>query len=191
MNTTTDHQEPFFLIGLTGQAGTGKDTVRQILTRKHDFYGLAFADPIRAMLEKLLRETGIGTHWMHVRELKEQPIDGLGVSYRHMAQTLGTEWGRALRPDFWLRLATENLHAHAERGHSHFVISDVRFQNEVDWVRAHGGVVWRVERQQAQPVRHHASESEIAQFDVDAVIANHGGLADLDAAVHQALKAFA
>lgn len=190
MTTPNDQPEPFFIIGLTGYAGTGKDTVRQILTRKHEFHGLAFADPIRSMIEQLLLDAGLGVEYLHNRQLKEQPIPALGVSYRHMAQTLGTEWGRALRPDFWLRLATETLHAHAERGRSHFVISDVRFQNEVDWVRAHGGVLWRIDRAWAAPVRFHESERDIELFEADAVIANHGSPADLDAAVSQALRAF-
>ena len=42
------------LIGLTGYAGTGKDTVRQILEDQYDLDGLAFADPIREMLSVLL-----------------------------------------------------------------------------------------------------------------------------------------
>jgi dephospho-CoA kinase len=43
-----------FIIGLTGYAGSGKDTVRNILEAKHGFDGIAFADPIRDMLTALL-----------------------------------------------------------------------------------------------------------------------------------------
>lgn len=180
----------YHLIGLTGLAGSGKDTVRDMLQREHGFAGLAFAEPIRSMLRELFNSTGISPDWMDLRELKEKPISGLGVSYRQMAQTLGTEWGRSLQPDFWLRIADEFLASMAEQGETHFVISDVRFQNEADWVHQRGGVIWRIERDGIAPVRAHASEAEISQLRVDAVIANHGSLQELESAVQQALRAF-
>jgi hypothetical protein len=180
----------YHLIGLTGLAGSGKDTVRDMLQREHGFAGMAFAEPIRSMLRELLTSTGIDPAWMDSRELKEKPITGLEVSYRQMAQTLGTEWGRSLQPDFWLRIADGFLASVAAQGETHFVISDVRFQNEADWVRERGGVIWRIEREGIEPVRAHASEAEINQLQVDAVIPNHGSLEELENAVWQALEAF-
>lgn len=177
------------LIGLCGYAGSGKDTVRDLLEAR-GFSGFAFADPIRAMLRALLESNGICSGYMDERALKEAVIPSLDVSYRHMAQTLGTEWGRGcLRDDFWLRIAGAHMadavyFAGAER----FVVSDVRFLNEAEWVKQRGGVLWYVERTSAVPVRAHLSESEIARLTVDRVIPNNGTLAELADAVAQALQ---
>ena len=58
------------------------------------------------MLEALLTECGLDYAHCFEPGLKEQPIPGLQRSYRELAQTLGTEWGRQLQgEDFWLRCA--------------------------------------------------------------------------------------
>lgn len=177
-----------FLIGLTGYAGTGKDTVRAILQAQHGFTGLAFADPIRAMLRELLTSNGISDACMDDRALKEAVIPLLGVSYRQLAQTLGTEWGRSLRSDFWLRVAGAYMADLEDAGHTHFVISDVRFANEAAWVRQRGGLIWRVQRAQAPAVNPHISESGVDQIKPDWTIHNDGTPVDLAEVVDEALK---
>jgi dephospho-CoA kinase len=175
------------LIGLTGYAGTGKDTVREVL-ESHGFTGLAFADPIRQMIRELLASNGISTSYMDDRALKEAIIPELGVSYRQMAQTLGTEWGRNLQPDFWLRLASSFIAQCIADGDTHYVISDVRFLNEAEWVRERGGVIWRVHRAAATPVRPHQSEAEIDHIDADWQIFNNGSFEDVRETVFEALQ---
>jgi len=179
------------IIGLAGQAGTGKDTVRELL-EDQGFVGFAFADPIRSMLRELLTGNGISDEYIDSRELKESIIPELGVSYRQMAQTLGTEWGRALQPDLWLRLAgayMADVRANTWADSTNFVISDVRFANEAQWVRDQGGVIWRVVRPDAVAVREHISELDLLHFNHDHVIDNSGDLSDLHGAVMGALEA--
>jgi hypothetical protein len=176
------------IIGLTGYAGTGKDTVRQILEQRHSFCGFAFADPIRGMLRELLTSNGIDDRFIDDRDFKEVPIHELGVSYRHMAQTLGTEWGRSLAPDFWLRIAGAYMADVLADGEiEDFVVSDVRFANEAEWIREQGGVIWRIERVAAVPVRAHASEAEIYHIVPDYVINNNSTIESLDFDVRHAL----
>lgn len=174
------------LIGLKGLAGSGKDTVRSIL-EDIGYVGMAFADPIRAMLRELLTNNGISDQYIDSREFKEAIIPELGVSYRQMAQTLGTEWGRSLHPEFWLKLTGTYMDDIAGdfdgARKAHFVISDVRFPNEAAWVRARGGLVWHVNRPDAAPVRQHASETEMLDIPHDLVINNTGSVADLQQAV--------
>jgi len=174
------------LIGLTGYAGTGKDTVRKML-EDAGYRGFALADPIRSMLRDLLLKSGISDQYIDSRELKETIIPELGVSYRHMAQSLGTEWGRSLDNKFWLRIAGAYLYEQHELGCNAFCVSDIRFANEADWVRERGGVIWRIERHDATAVRFHVSE--YAQLDVkpDLTILNQGTLGDLHRAVMDAL----
>lgn len=177
------------LIGLTGYAGTGKDTVRHILELR-GYVGMAFAEPIRGMLRELLSSNGIDDSYMTERDRKEVIIPALGVSYRHLAQTLGTEWGRSLAPDFWLRIAGAFMDDVAwDNKGCPFVVSDVRFANEAAWVKERGGVIWRIERQQANPVRQHISETDMDAIECDQVIFNEGTLDELESLVDCALEA--
>jgi len=173
------------VIGITGLAGTGKDTVRTIL-EDAGYTGFAFADPIRSMLRELLTSSNIDDKYMDSREFKEAIIPELGVSYRQMAQTLGTEWGRTLHPDLWLRLATSYMYGQMDAGGQQFCISDVRFENEAQWVRNHDGVVWHIERPGVEPVNTHISEQGINAIKADAVIFNAGTVGEL---YHQVMAA--
>lgn len=176
------------IIGLTGPAGSGKDTVREILA-KHGYYGMALADPIREMLKPLLLACGVDLIWMTARHLKEKPMPVLGVSYRHLAQTLGTEWGRTLEPDFWLRIAAASMAevSICTFGPPCFVISDVRFPNEAEWIHDLGGQVWRIDRPGVAPVREHASETLVASITPGFLLENSGSIDDLQVAVAAAL----
>ena len=175
------------IIGLTGPAGSGKDAVRDIL-EDLGFIGFAFADPIRSMIRKLLARNGLSEAWMDKRDLKERVIPELNVSYRQMAQTLGTEWGRSLRPDFWLSIADAYMEdLVAQEDSPQFVVSDVRFVNEAQWVRERDGVIWRINRPDLAAVRAHVSESEMDSLAPEVVIHNNGTLDDLRAIVLEQL----
>jgi len=175
------------LIGLTGVAGAGKDSVRSILEKHYDYDGLAFADPIRDMLTALLDSIGLSGEWLTDRELKEKDIPELGLSYRKMAQALGTEWGRQLKESLWLDIAAAKIAMYRQYDSPGVVISDVRFPNEAEWVKAQGGVVWKIIRPGVEPVRAHASEALVNTLPYDYVIDNRGSIADLDHAVAMAL----
>jgi hypothetical protein len=173
------------VIGLTGAAGNGKDTVRAML-ESNGYMGLAFADALRDMLEVLLVHTGVQPEWMTDRRLKEEPIPWLGLSYRHMAQTLGTEWGRHLHPDFWTRVTAMRMANWP--CDTRFVLSDVRFENEAKLVRELGGVLWRIERPGVAAVRPHVSETALDGITVDDQIDNSGTLEQLRVEVDWALR---
>lgn len=136
------------LIGLTGLAGAGKDTVAQFLCETQGFVGMALAAPLRMGLQAMF---GLADEELNDRALKEQPIDWLGVSPRRLMQTLGTEWGRTfVAQDVWLRVAQQRLERFRRAEPclhiGGVVVSDVRFQNEADWIAAQDGEVWRIVR---------------------------------------------
>ena len=151
------------ILGLCGPAGAGKDTAANYLCSAHGFERYAFAEPMRDMLEALFVPAGLDYAYIHEPHLKEQPVPGLGFSYRHMAQTLGTEWARAhLDPNFWLRIAELRLGLPNAPIHDRIVITDVRFTNELAWIVNHDGVTARIERPGVAPVRAHVSEQQVA-----------------------------
>ena len=182
---------PKLLIGLTGLAGSGKDTVAQLLTQywsvaSHSWDVMAFADPIRAMCRAFLCHAGIDDpeDYLTDRQLKELAIPEVGASYRHLVQTLGTEWGQqCIGRNVWIRMLEQRMLAARRRLVTHIVVPDVRFDVEADWLRAQGGVIWRIERPSVAPVREHVSESGMTEIKANRVIVNSGTLDDLRKAV--------
>lgn len=164
------------LIGLIGRAGAGKSTVARMLEDEFAFVELALADPIFNMVGSLFADANIDGAWMVERSLKECPT-ALGYSYRHLAQTLGTEWGRnTISQDFWLRVLELRMtqpHLEAEN----ICVSDIRFPNEAALIKSRGGTLVRVLRQGVNAVRAHASE----QYDLpaDTELLNFGSKATL------------
>ena len=154
------------ILGLTGRAGAGKDTAAAAL-RTLGFERVAFADPLREMLRAL----GLRDEHM-VGPAKELPVPHLGLSFRRLAQTLGTEWGRALDPELWVKVARDRVRTALERG-KHVVVTDVRFDNEARMIRDAGGRVVRIERPGADPVLEHASEAGVDPALVSATIWNN------------------
>ena len=176
-------------IGLTGVAGSGKDTVADILCREYGFVRMSFASPLKAAVKTMFSLTE-----SHVNgELKEQPIGWLGgVTPRHIMQTLGTEWGREhICDDVWIRVA-DIVHASIleQNPSARIVITDVRFENEADWVRSIGGNVWFIVRPNAGTSHKHSSESGIPACTEDSVIDNSAGIEYLPETVRQAIRSY-
>lgn len=161
MHPTYPPRDPL-LIGLTGAAGAGKDTVANHLTDRYGFLQVALAEPLNDMLAAMLEHVEVDYAVLHERALKERPLRQLlQLSPRELKQTLG-DWGRTLAPGLWLHIAQHRLGLLPGQTavHDRIVVSDVRFVNEASWLRMEGGVLVRVERPGAEPVRPHVSETE-------------------------------
>jgi hypothetical protein len=164
-----------FLV-FTGKAGSGKDTAANFLKQHYNFKSVAFADPIRAGMRAIC---GLeDKHFQHPE--KEVVLPEFGKSPRQMMQTLGTEWGRvSVNQDLWLILAGKKVAEYKEAGYN-VVITDVRFENEAEWLRSQGGVLVHVIRPNAGTTPHgHASEAGVKQEAKDFLIYNTGTLEDL------------
>jgi len=166
------------LIGLAGRARSGKDTAAQHLVNNHGFQSYAFADPLRDGLMHILNLSPCDFEG----EQKEQALPWLGRSPRELMQSLGTEWGRnSVHPELWLLLAAQNLDLLArihDNAHG-FVVSDVRFNNEAEFIRKRGGVVLHMDRVVASPVKLHSSENGIHVAPGDLRLTNDGSFDEL------------
>lgn len=170
-----------YIVGMAGKAGSGKDTAAEYISealraRSRKTASFAFADPIRTMLLAL----GVPIAAMVERKKKELPMPEFGgASYRQMAQTLGTEWGRGcMGNSFWVsRMASRVEHEQQRAPLDFILITDVRFPNEADWIRSQGGVVVQVERPSAKPVRDHVSE--VVALKSDHLLSNDADLQNL------------
>lgn len=144
------------------------------LVRQLGFTRMSFAAPIKEALDAMF---GWDPGMWQDREWKEETLDGFDFSPRILAQTLGTEWGRDLDPDFWIKaLALRMYNGEATK----ITISDVRFPNEATWIRSHGGVVVDVTRPIANLVANHSSEDQLDFALIDHRLPNEGGVKELE-----------
>lgn len=162
------------LIGITGPAGSGKDTAGEWIVSYFDFERYAIANPLKAAL------AAMGLPEPSNRDLKESPVPGFNFSWRRAAQTLGTEWGRGLDEDLWLKLAERHITQRMTAGKS-VVVTDVRFENEAAMVRRLGGYVLHMTGRKAplDGLESHQSEAGVKVARWDVVIDNSGSLTDL------------
>ena len=109
-----------------------------------------------------------------VVELVSEGLDEtreIWTSPRIAYQVFGTEVGRKIRDTIWLDLApTVDV-----------VITDVRFPNELDWLRSKGGILIKVEgpRRSKGVVSKHSSESFVDQMVPNMVLVNDSTLESL------------
>lgn len=157
------------LVGFVGLKRSGKDTAAQALVDR-GWTRMAFADPLKEMSMKL---RGV---WVEVPEGVHLdaavPVlrgsaghGGSFAQYHYVVEALGMEQAKELIPDVrrllqtlgtdcvrgtfgstaWSGLAEQNIHEALTRGES-VVLTDVRFDEELDLVRRLGGItigVWR------------------------------------------------
>jgi len=167
------------LIGVTGRAGAGKDSVWSTLNYEIDepVHRLAFADPLK---ESAMAALGLFSE--QAQEFKEigQLVFLFGnrevgtISGREYLQLYGTEAHREIfGDDFWVRQAMRKV-----RGIT--VITDVRYDNEAEAIIARGGEVWEVRRPGSLIAEsNHPTEIPISRHLVNRVLHNDGDLNDL------------
>lgn len=170
------------IVGVCGLAGSGKDTVADILVKECGFAKISFADPLKIICQGLF-------NWDHERlwgpsyKRNEPDPNWDGLTARHALQTLGTEWGRAMHPDLWVRQGIKHAWTRLESGSCRgVVISDLRFLNECKAIKEAGGKCWRVVRPGAGlsgAAGLHASEAQIPTLPVDLEIDNSDTLETL------------
>lgn len=163
---TDDNSYPHALIGIAGKAGVGKDTfasaLMPYLNRVANVlnFGLwdkdSFAAPIKAMLK-----AGLG---LNDKDIRAEAA--YGKSYRHLAQTLGTEWGRQLVDyDIWVTSAKRRS------SNINVVFTDLRFKNELKFINTYGVSIYLV-REHGAGIResNHISENDINVNDCNIIV---------------------
>jgi len=175
--------EKELIIGLTGYAQSGKNTLADQMVKDFGFEQRAFADSLRGILYALnprLPEPNwgeVGDGFGHAGVVRVQDyVDKFGWEYakkkvpevRQLLQRLGTEGGREnLGENVWVDGLFNKPHA------ARLVTTDCRFPSEITAVKDRGGIVIRVEREGYGPVNDHVSETASLGLE-DFIVHNDG-----------------
>lgn len=145
------------IIGAAGCARSGKDTLYaltcEVLSKNDNLKIMraGFADAVKQDLHQLLvKKAGISAY-TEVPEEKEL-IRGLMVEY-------GTNLMRRLDEDVWIRRMKLNLDL-AKNVNANLFITDVRYENEIDWIQENEGIVVYVEQSGRKPINEEEKKND-------------------------------
>ena len=156
------------LIGLHGKAGAGKDFIASACL--DDYFKFALANHFKIDVVRKYTFT-----FEEVFETKPAHV-------RHRLQQIGTEENRDVYGEYtWCDAAEAWMYQfYTANKLNQFVISDIRFNNEAEWVKKLGGTVIKIESDRnrsgmdAQALKH-SSEAGVSDEFIDHVIINDIG----------------
>lgn len=176
-------------IGLHGFAGTGKDTVAEILSQ-YGYTRVAFADVLREALY-VLNPVILFDDYGYDQRVQDL-VDNLGwdeakrryEEIRRMLQVLGTEVGREMiDQNVWVDSVFKKLEEDKK-----YVFTDVRFVNEHQAIDSRLGLLVKIDRPGYGPVNAHKSDKGLPDEWFDVRINNDGTLDDLNTKVREILR---
>lgn len=149
------------------------DNVDSILPMTCMWEKHAFADKLKECASIIL---GVPRFMFESGEFKESftslPLsnkEGEPMTNREFLQYFGTEVGRSIDKDLWIKAL---MYSYGRDKESHWIVPDVRFPNEADAIRNAGGVLWKIERD-GSGAGNHISEKLIDDIMVDIIIENN------------------
>jgi hypothetical protein len=178
------------IVGLSGYARSGKDTVAEAL-QGLGFIRIAFADTLRDFLYEFNPTVWSSEEFEDLRYV----IDTYGWNgyketkwaddIRRQLQVLGTECGRKIIGDnVWVDALFSNL----PYSDGKYVVTDARFPNEAEGIKARGGKMYRIIREGVGPANKHYSEVALDGWNFDGLIYNSGTLADFKRSVREKIR---
>lgn len=167
------------VLGLSGWARSGKDSVAEFLEERCGYTKMSFAQPMKDALVTLNPMIDVLENRVNLKTalggMDWDYLKSVSTEIRPLLQRLGTEVGRQMfDEDFWVDLALKQIPDGAK-----VVFADVRFPNEAEAVRKLGGQVWRIERDGFGPANDHISEHALNKYDFDQRIYNDKDLENL------------
>jgi hypothetical protein len=179
------------MFGLSGYAGSGKDTVGQILVKDHGFEPVSFAGPLKEVAERVnplievpyyMHDDGYTTlsHLLALEKGWDRVKDEYPTS-REFLQNLGLAIREVIGEDTWVNAAFNKIDTYDDD--SRYVFTDMRFPNEMGAVRWVGGACVRINRPGYGPVNGHISEIALDDARFDYTIENDGTLHKLEHAI--------
>ncbi|MDE2099185.1 MAG: hypothetical protein KGL39_18165 [Patescibacteria group bacterium] len=202
------------LIGISGKAAAGKDTTADFIVASYGAVKMSLADEIKRTAKRFWGFQNAQL-WGASEKRQERPLGKPNApTARHACQQLGTEVARLIDRDVWINLLlgnaanlqqynlkyfpAEGLKPNLHYDHSvyipYVVVPDVRYQNEMDAIKANGGYLIRIVRpgfSLTGEAANHPSETEqdaIPDSFFHYVLHNDGSLEQLEDKVHTMLR---
>lgn len=138
------------ILGITGLAQAGKDTIAKYLIENHDFERRAFADKLKEfcyLINPELREAVEAVGWENAKRIP---------TFRRFLQDVGHH----ARLTFGLYCWVDQILTTDETYSRNVVITDVRYPNEFDRIQWLGGWLIRVIRPGLEKVNDHITETQ-------------------------------
>jgi hypothetical protein len=170
------------IIGVHGFKQSGKDTLANLLVEEYGYRRLAFADRVKDAIHIIFgipkeylygsdqdKQRPSGVRWKDLQEVvREKKDDQEVLSIRELLQIFATEICRSKIPSIWYRYLPL---PEGER----LVVSDLRFENEADFLLSREAHLVKVLRPSVGGTSH---ESELGLSDerMHQVILNDGSL---------------
>lgn len=185
------------LLLLTGRARHGKDSLAQVIRDEFGYFPIALGDAVKQFalaVDPIVEVPGpvnfvgapLGAKYLRLKTIIDQIgwEDGKKIpEVRRLLQAIGTEGARNIIDDeIWLKLGEVISNRHEKS-----VFTDIRFPNEVYFLKCRGCIAIRVTRPNFDSGVDitHGSEKYIPQLDVDYDIVNDQGLPELRAKIKE------
>ena len=139
--------DDFKIYGFMGNIGVGKDYIAKNMFIKNQilktpFLIMAFADHFKIQ--------GVSFENMEFDKVYGKKDD----KTRQRLQKLGTELGRdRYGDDIWIKVLDNWIKVYRKRGISLFVITDVRHENEANYIKSLGGKIIKIEAEDRNLMR--------------------------------------
>lgn len=183
------------IIGITGYARHGKDTIADVLSRELGYNRVALADAMKEAMLRLNPIVRTFTFPKHAERLATKvALQGWEEAkkdpeVRQLLQRFGTEVGRQLLgEDVWITALVNNTKGFYG-GERKIVIPDIRFPNEAAWIKR-VGELWKVTRPDFDNGIGvtHESERHIPTFKADYEFVNVGSKSNFQDVVLRGIK---
>lgn len=149
------------VIGISGLARSGKDTVGNYLVEVYGFKRIGFADSLKESCRHIFNFNDAQLYG----ELKEVVDPYWGFTPRFALQKVGTECMRnVFDKDIWIKSVANKVLSEPQ---TNWVLTDVRFENEAQAIKDWGGKLVKIERPLAGAsggIAQHPSETSLQNY---------------------------
>lgn len=140
------------LIAISGKRRSGKTTLGRILATKFGYHPISLAEPLKNMCSLHFGLSYDQTDGV----FKEQPTQYKDYSSDYSPRYLTPreimiktgQFYRSIDPDFWTKKLFKQIQEVSQAQMQTFVVTDVRFKNEMEWMKRHAAICVRLERDQ-------------------------------------------
>lgn len=195
------------LIGISAKIGSGKDTFFDIVQKKVDgsYENKKFAFKLKQIASILtgispekfedqeFKKTFLSKEWDRLMYsgdpfLKNEQIEVFyqSMTVREFLQRLGTEAMRdGLHKNVWVNALLSDFNKETSK----WIVTDMRFKNELSAIKKNGGITVRINRKDCVKIDH-PSETELDSESFDYVIENNGTLEEFEEKINDFLIKF-